>query len=51
VDDFRQLKVIGRGGFGRVLLVKKKGHRKVLCHESSQKISHRSPRRNRAHEN
>jgi len=24
VDDFKQLKVIGRGGFGRVLLVKKK---------------------------
>jgi len=31
VEDFRQLKVIGRGGFGRVLLVEKKDTRQVYA--------------------
>eukprot|EP01127_Copromyxa_protea_P007271 TRINITY_DN17198_c0_g1_i1.p1 TRINITY_DN17198_c0_g1~~TRINITY_DN17198_c0_g1_i1.p1 ORF type:complete len:479 (-),score=114.93 TRINITY_DN17198_c0_g1_i1:30-1466(-) len=31
VDDFETLKVIGRGGFGRVLLVRKKDNRKVYA--------------------
>jgi hypothetical protein len=31
VDDFETLKVIGRGGFGRVLLVRKKDTKKVHC--------------------
>jgi len=49
VDDFRQLKVIGRGGFGRVLLVEKKRHETGICHESTQKRSDSSPRGSRAH--
>jgi len=31
VDDFRQLKVIGKGGFGRVLLVEKKDTKQVYA--------------------
>jgi len=31
VEDFRQLKVIGRGGFGRVLLVEKKDSKQVYA--------------------
>jgi len=31
VDDFRKIKVIGKGGFGRVLLVEKKDSKKVYA--------------------
>jgi len=31
VDDFRKIKVIGKGGFGRVLLVEKKDTKKVFA--------------------
>jgi len=31
VDDFRKIKVIGKGGFGRVLLVEKKDTKKVYA--------------------
>jgi len=43
LDDFVQLKVIGRGGFGRVLLVKKKDSNKVYAMKVLKKklIAHR----------
>lgn len=39
VDDFETLKVIGRGGFGRVLLVRKKDNKKVCSKDTPPKLS------------
>ena len=35
-DDFQTMKVIGRGGFGRVLLVRKKDTGRVRCPHALQ---------------
>jgi len=49
VDDFRHVKVIGRGGFGRVLLVEKKDTKQVYAMKVLKKKRYRCERRSRAH--
>jgi len=48
-DDFIKLKCIGRGGFGRVLLVKKKGFWTDIRHENFKKTIYHHVKSSRPH--
>jgi len=40
VEDFDLLNLVGKGSFGKVMQVKKKGYRKDLCHEGPRQETH-----------